>query len=134
MVKDAEKFSEEDKKQKEEVETRNQADSMIYQAEKTIKDFKEKADKSQIDNLQNAVDALKEAVGGNDIDDIKNKTEELTKPLYELTTAMYQQAQAEGQSTQSDGAGAGPEAAPGGEDENVVDADYEVKDDSEQKE
>ncbi|HZK18422.1 MAG TPA: molecular chaperone DnaK, partial [Clostridia bacterium] len=134
MVKDAEKFSEEDKKQKEEVETRNQADSMIYQAEKTIKDFKEKADKSQIDNLQNAVDALKEAVGGNDIDDIKNKTEELTKPLYELTTAMYQQAQAEGQSTQSDGTGGGPEAAPGGEDENVVDADYEVKDDSEQKE
>ncbi len=134
MVKDAERFSEEDKKQKEEVETRNQADSMIYQAEKTIKEFKEKADKTQIDNLQKAVDDLKEAVGGNDIEDIKNKTEELTKPLYELTTAMYQKAQAEGQGSPGEGAGPGGEGTPGGEDENVVDADYEVKDDSGQKE
>lgn len=62
MVKEAERYAAEDKKRKEEVEIRNQADSMIYQAEKTIKDFKDKADPAAVDKLQRATDDLKEAV------------------------------------------------------------------------
>lgn len=123
MVKNAEKYAEEDKKRKEEVEVRNQADSLVYQAEKAVSDFKDKADKQMIEKVEQAVTELKSALDSKDTEQIKQKTEALTKPLYELTTAMYQQEQ--------------PGAAPGGEQpgaggedkEHVVDADYEVKDD-----
>lgn len=124
MVKEAEKYSSEDKKRREEVEVRNQADSMIYQAEKTIKDFKDKADAAAIDKLQKATDDLKEAVKGGSIDNIKAKLEAVTGPLYELTAAMYQNV-GQGQGA-AGGAGAGPS---GGQKDNVVDADFEVKDD-----
>ncbi len=124
MVNDAEKYAEEDKKRKESVEIRNQADSMIYQAEKTIKDLGDKADKTQVDNLQKGIEELRTAMGGNDTDEIKNKLEAVTKPLYELTSAMYQQdPQPEGQ-----GGCAGGSCGGNAEKDNVVDADYEVKD------
>jgi molecular chaperone DnaK len=137
MVKNAEKFAEEDNRRKEEVETRNQADSLVYQAEKTINEFKEKADPAAIEKIQVAVNELKEAISGGVIDNIKAKTEALTAPLYELTAAMYQQQD----TTQSQGA---PGADPGGpdfgnagqgNDDNVVDADFEVEveDDKENK-
>jgi len=128
MVKEAEMYAAEDAKRKEEVEVRNQADSMIYQAEKAIKDFKEKADPAAIEKLQKAVDELKEAVKGNNIDDIKAKLEALTGPLYELTSAMYQQNAAQ-QGNASGGAGTNSGAASGAQDGNVVDADFEVKED-----
>lgn len=96
MVKEAEAHASEDKKRKEEAETRNQADSLVYQAEKTIKDFGDKADKALVDKVQKAVDELKEALKGNNIEEIKAKSEALTGPLYELTTAMYQQQAAQG--------------------------------------
>ncbi|MDD4766518.1 MAG: molecular chaperone DnaK [Desulfotomaculaceae bacterium] len=128
MVKEAEQHAAEDKERKEGVEIRNQADSMVYQAEKTIKDFKDKADASAIEKLQTATDELKEALKGADTGLIKTKLEALTGPLYELTAAMYQQT---GQ--QQPGAGQTGEAEPGtaGQDpeDNVVDADYEVKED-----
>jgi len=131
MVKEAEKYKEEDKKRKEEVEVRNQADSMLYQAEKTIKDFKDKADKGKIDNLQKAVDELKEAMKGDDIQLIKTKTEELTKPLHELTAAMYQQQQEQGvRQGQQAGGGTGTDKD---DKDNVVDADYEVSDEDKDK-
>lgn len=124
MVNDADKFAEEDKKRKESVEIKNQADTMIYQAEKTIKDLGDKADKTQVENINKAIEDLRTALGGNDVDEIKNKLEALTKPLYELTSAMYQQnAQQEAQGGCAGGTCGGNEAK-----DNVVDADYEIKD------
>jgi len=128
MVREAETHAAEDAKRKEEVETRNQADSLVYQAEKTVRDFGDKADKSLVDKVNEAIKELKEALNGTDTEAIKSKSEELTKPLYELTTAMYQQtAQAPGaQETQADqGAGGGAEAP---KDDNVGDAEYKVVD------
>ena len=121
MVKQAEQFAEEDRKRKEEAEVRNQADSIVYQAEKAIRDFGEKADKSFVDRLRKAVDDLRNATQGKDIELIKRKTEELTRPLYEMTAAMYQQP-GQGQQEQAPGSAAN--------NERVVDADYEVKDDN----
>jgi len=126
MVKEAEAHASEDAKRKEEVEVRNQADSLIYQAEKTIKDFGDKADRSLVAKVEEAVKGLKDALNGTDIEAIKSKSEELTKPLYELTTAMYQQT-TQAQGAQDTGAGgAGTEAS---RDDNVVDAEYKVVDD-----
>ncbi|MDR7867270.1 MAG: molecular chaperone DnaK [Sporomusaceae bacterium] len=129
MVKEAESHAAEDKKRREEIETRNSADSLVYQAEKTIKDLGDKADKALVEKVQQAADKLKETLKGTDIEKIKADTEELTKPLYELTSAVYNQAGPQGE--------AGPEAAPGGQeapkDEKVVDADYKVMDDDKKK-
>lgn len=122
MVREAETHAAEDAKRKEEVETRNQADSLIYQAEKTVKDFGDKADKALVEKVNTAVQALKDALAGSDMESIKQKSEELTKPLYELTTAMYQQT-APGQ---GEGGAAGTAEAP--KDDNVVDAEYKVVD------
>ncbi len=126
MVKEAERHATEDSKRKEEVEIRNQADSMVYQAEKTIKDFKDKADPAAVEKLQKAVDELKEAVKGGAVETIKAKLESINGPLYELTAAMYQKTGPE-----QPGAG-GPESgqADGAEPkDDVVDADFEVKED-----
>lgn len=125
MVKDAERFAEEDRKRQEQVEVRNTADSLIYQAEKTIKDFGDKADKTMVENVNKAIEELRTALNGNDIEEIKQKTEALTKPLHELTTAMYQQ-----QAQQQAGGNAGCQGGSCGDqkaDDNVVDAEYEVK-------
>jgi len=129
MVKEAERYAAEDSKRKEEVEIRNQADSMIYQAEKTIKDFKDKADASAIDKLQKATDDLKDAVKSGSIESIKAKLEAITGPLYELTASMYQKTgQAQGAAGGAYGAGQAGGADRGNKD-NVVDADFEVKED-----
>jgi len=127
MVKEAERHASEDSKRKEEVEIRNQADSMVYQAEKTIKDFKDKADPAAVEKLQRATDELKEAVKGGVIETIKAKLEAVTGPLYELTATMYQKTGQE----QQPGTGAPGDGQAGGEapKDNVVDADFEVKDD-----
>ena len=127
MVKEAEANAAEDKKRREEVEVRNNADSLIYQAEKTIKDFEGKADKAMVDKVQAAIGVLKETLKGGDIEKIKADTEALSKPLYEMTSAVYQQAGPQ--------EGAPGQAAPGGAaggakaDEKVVDAEYKVVDD-----
>ena len=121
MVKEAEQHAEEDRRRKEEVELRNQADSMIYQAEKTIKDLGDKADRDKVEQVNKAVGELREALQGRDLEAIKAKIEVLTRPLYELTSLLYQQ-----QGQQAQAGGGGKEA---GKDEKVVDADYEVRDD-----
>jgi len=123
MVKEAEANAAEDKKRKEEVETRNNADSLVYQAEKTIKDIGDKADKALVEKVQQAADKLKETLKGTDIEQIKADTEELTKPLYELTSAVYNQTEAAQGVPGEQTAGAGPEG------EKVVDAEYKVVDD-----
>jgi len=127
MMKDAEAHAAEDEKRKEEVEVRNQADSLVYQAEKTVKDFGEKADKALVEKVQKAVEDLKEALKGTDIEAIKAKSEAVTAPLYELTTAMYQQQGAAGAQGAPD-AGAAEAGAGQPKDDNVVDAEYKVVD------
>lgn len=132
MVKEAQAHEAEDKKQKETVEVRNRADSVVYQAEKAIKDLGDKVDKAKADEVQAAADKVKEALKGTDTDAIKKATEELEKPLYEMSAAAYQQA---GGPEAAAGAGAAPgagaaDAGAKSEDDNVVDAEYtEVKDD-----
>ena len=109
MVKEAESHAAEDKKQREAVDARNTGDSLVYQAEKAIKDLGENADQALVSKTQAAIDKLKEALKGSDIEAIKTATEEARQPLYELSAAAYQQAQ---------------------QDDNVVDAEFtEVKDD-----
>ncbi|SEO32983.1 molecular chaperone DnaK [Propionispora vibrioides] len=125
MVNEAEAHAAEDKKRKEEVEVRNNADSLVYQAEKTIKDMGDKADKALVEKVQKAADKLKETLKGTDIEQIKADTEELTKPLYEMTSAAYSQADAAEAGTQAPGAGA---AGGAGQDEKIVDAEYKVVD------
>lgn len=133
MVKEAEAHAAEDKAQKEAVDARNTGDSLVYQAEKAIKDLGENADKALVSKVQAGIDKLKEALKGSDIEAIKSATEEVRQPLYELSAAAYQQAQqAAGAAGAAPGAeenaGAGAQGA--SQDDNVVDAEFtEVKDD-----
>jgi molecular chaperone DnaK len=138
MVKDAQVHAEEDRKRKEEIEVRNQADSLVYQTEKTLKDLGDKADAAKVEGINKAVEELKTALQGIDSEAIKAKSEAVTKVLYELTRAMYQQAGDQG------AGGCGPDCGPDGcgpdgcadgsvngagkNDPNVVDADFKVVD------
>ncbi|SHI47879.1 molecular chaperone DnaK [Anaerovibrio lipolyticus DSM 3074] len=127
MVKEAEAHAAEDKKQKENIEIRNNADSMVYQTEKVIKEMGDKADATQIEKVKAGVEKVKEALKGTDNEAIKKATEELQQPLYEISAAAYQAAQ-QAQQAQGGQSGAGAQQAP--KDDNVVDADFtEVKED-----
>ncbi|HHV71173.1 MAG TPA: molecular chaperone DnaK [Clostridia bacterium] len=123
MVRDAERYAAEDKKKKEEVEIRNKADSLIYSAEKAIKDFGDKAKPEQIQAIKDKIEPLKKALEGNNIEEIKQKTEDLTKVVYELTSTMYAQQQANPDSNSQTG------QQKSSQDDNVVDAEYKVVDD-----
>ncbi|MEW5762112.1 MAG: molecular chaperone DnaK [Bacillota bacterium] len=123
MVNEAQKHAEEDKKRRELAEAKNNADSLLYQAEKTLKEFRDRAESNIVERLEKAMQELRDALQGEDAAKIREKTDELTKPLYELTTAMYQQAQAQQQAQGQAQAGTNP----GGGDGKTVDADYEVK-------
>ena len=131
MVKEAEAHATEDKKQKESIDVKNQADSFVYQAEKTIKDLGDKADKAQIEKVKAGVEKVKEALKSNDTETIKKAMEEAQKPLYDMSAAAYQQAQA----AQGAQGAAGAQGEAGQQeakkaDDDVVDAEYtEVKDD-----
>src|SRR5210317_240424 len=126
LVKDAELHAEEDKKKKDLVDARNTADSLIYQAEKSIKDLGDKLDAETKTNIENAIGPLKTAMEGEDAEEIKRLTEEMTQASHKLAEAMYQQA-SKADDQQQDGAGeAGQEqAGPSAPDEDVVDADFE---------
>ena len=132
MVNEGKAHEAEDKKQKEAIDAKNNADNLVYQAEKTIKELGDKADAGKVSEVKAACEKVKEAIKSNDTEAIKKATEELQKPLYELSAAAYQQAQAAGA---QQGAQAGAENAQGAQqqkkdDDDVVDADYtEVKDD-----
>ncbi|AXB82687.1 molecular chaperone DnaK [Megasphaera hexanoica] len=132
MVKEAAAHEAEDKKRKEAIEAKNNADSLIYQAEKTIKDLGDKADASKVSEIKSKIADLKEAIKTDDVDKIKAASEALTKPLYDLTSDMYKQADAQQQAAQQQagaqqGAGAQQQESQNGE--KVVDADYKVVDD-----
>ena len=105
-VKEAEQFAEADKKLREETEVKNNADQMIFQTEKTMNELGDKITEQEKADIQPKIDALKEALKNNNIEEIKAKQEELQKAFYEISAKLYQAAQAE-QAAQG-GAQAGP--------------------------
>ncbi len=146
-VKEAEQYAEEDKKRKEEVEVKNQAETLIYETEKNMKELEQALSEDEKNDINAAKDALSKALEAGNIEDIKSKTEALTEKFHTISAKMYQQAQAQGAGPDMSGMGgaagmggmngAGPDmGAAGGStsgDDNVVDADFEVVDDDENK-
>ncbi len=132
MQKDAEAHAEEDKKRKEAVTARNNAEALVYQAEKTVKEIGDKGDPEKVKEVNAAIEKLKETLKGSDADKIKADADALTKPLHELTEKLYQQAQ---QAQQAAGAAQGAQGAQQGPQQgaahkgDTVDADYKVVDD-----
>ncbi|WP_317304516.1 molecular chaperone DnaK [Allisonella histaminiformans] len=129
MQDDAKAHEEEDKKRKEAIMAKNNAEALIYQAEKTIKDLGDKADPAKVKEVNDAVAKLKETMKSDDIEKIKADADALTKPLHELTEKLYQQAQQSQQAqAQQQGQAQSQQNAKNGKDD-VVDADYKVVDD-----
>ena len=95
-VKEAEQFAAEDAKRKDEVDTRNQADQMVYQSEKALSEMKDKLDASEVSELEGEINKVKEALKGTDIQAIKTATEGLTQAFYKVSEKMYQQTGAQG--------------------------------------
>ena len=127
MVKEAEKHAAEDEKRKKLVEARNNADSLIYSTEKSVKELGDKVDGAKKEEIDSSIKKLREAMQGEDLEQMEKASEELTKHLHELSTKLYEQVKQE----QGE---APPEAgAPDQEGDNVVDADYEVVDDENKK-
>ena len=135
MIKNAEKFAEEDKKKKELIETKNQADSMVYQSEKMLKDLKDKISKEDEEKVKDEIEKVKKALETDDVEKIKQANDSLTKVFYDISSKLYQSA--EGAQGADPGTEAGPEtgntATEDNKDEKVVDADYKVVDDDEDK-
>jgi len=120
MVKDAEMHADEDKKKKELVDTKNSAEALVDQTEKTLKEHGDKVDEETRKNIETAVEALKQAKDSTNVDEIKQKIETLSQASHKLAEVMYQQAAQEGQSGQGADAGAAAQ-----DDDDVVDADFE---------
>ncbi len=114
MVHDAEQFAEEDERKLKEIEIRNTADSMVYQADKTLKDFADKIEETDRQQIEQAKTELEEALQGSDTDLIETKTQALTEAIYTVSAKMYEAANPQdGQDVQDD----------------VVDADYNIPED-----
>ncbi len=127
MQQDAESHAEEDKARKEQVETRNQADSMVYATEKSLKELGDKVDDETKTNVEKEIESLKKIMEGDDIEAIKKGIESLTQASHKLAEMMYSQASSE-QAAADAAAGGGDAGAEGSEkkdDDDVVDADYE---------
>ena len=126
-VKEAEQYAAEDAKIKEKVEIRNQADQMVYQAEKTLSEVGDKVPESEKAPIQAGIDKLKEKLKGEDSDAIKAATEELTQQFYKMSEKLYQQ-----QAPQGDGAAQQPGADASAQGGQYYDADYKVVDEDDQ--
>ncbi len=129
MVQDAEQNAEADKKRKEEVDTRNEADQLVFQTEKTMKELEESGavDQAELDKASTAKEELESALEGDDIDEIKAKTDSLSEIIQDLTVKLYEQA---AQAQQAQGAADGNAAdADSSTDDNVVDGEFEEADD-----
>lgn len=126
-IKEAEQYAEEDKKKKEEVEVKNQAEGMLFETEKQMNELGDKVTADEKSKIDAAREDLKKAVEANDVEDTKAKIEALTQAFYPISSRIYQEAQA-----QAGAAGAGEQAQDGaqsaGPNGNTVDADYEVVD------
>jgi len=130
LIKDAELHAEDDKKKRELVDARNHADALIYSTEKSIKDLGNKVDAATKGKVEAAIEPLKKAMEGNDTEEIKRLSEELTQASHKLAEAMYQKASKADAEEQAAGAAGHEQAGPSAPDEDVVDADFEeVKDD-----
>ena len=123
-VKDAERFAEEDKKKREEIDIRNGADQMVFQTEKALGELGDKVDAGEKADVEAKLNALKEALKGTDIEAIKAKQEELQKAFYAISEKVYKQAaEAQQAAGQQPGAGAAGNGGSTGDD-GVVDADF----------
>lgn len=121
-VKDAEKYADEDKKRREEVEAKNQADSLVYQTDKLLKDMEGKISDSEKNDITEKQAAVKKALEGGNIEEIKGKTAELEGALHTVTQKMYEQA---AQAQQASGQGADQGQSQGQPNaDGVVDADF----------
>lgn len=132
MVKNADAYAAEDKKRREAVEAKNRADSLIYTAEKTLREAGDKADAGIKKKVEDGVSSLKSAAESGDMNRIKSTSDTLTQSLYELTSSIYAKT-----GTPPEGGAPGGEAPRGGDgpakekgDENIVDAEYKVQDES----
>jgi molecular chaperone DnaK len=134
LVKDAEAHTEEDKKKRELVELKNQADTLIYSTEKNLSEHGDKIDEGEKTNITTAIEALKKSLEETDIEAVKTAMQNLTTASHKLAEEMYKKASAD--AAQSEGPGPGGEAGPtasgseeaSGGDEKVVDAEFEEVD------
>ena len=136
MVKDAEKFAAEDAKRKEVVEAVNQADTLVYSTEKSLKEFGDKVTPAERGNIEAAANDLRNAVKDKNLDRIKKGVESLTQASHKLAEEIYRQATAKQQQGQPGGggqAGPGPTPQQPGKDEDIVDAEVVDDDDKGQK-
>jgi len=129
-IKDAEKFAEEDRQRKEKVEVTNQADTLIYTTEKTLKELGDKVTADQKQKVEKAIEVTRDALKSEDIGRIKSAIEDLTKEMHAISTILYQQ-QAQQQQPGQQGEPSGPQEPQqeGNKDEKVTDAEYKVVDD-----
>lgn len=115
-IEEAKKFEEEDKKNKENIEIKNNADQLIYQTEKSLKDLEDKIDAADKKDVEEKLEALKKAAETDDYSDIKSKTDALTEAFYKISQKAYEQAAQSQQGNPNEGG------------DDVVDGDYEVVD------
>ena len=126
-VKDAEEFAAQDKEAKEAVDTKNMADSAVYQAEKMVKDLGDKLEAADKSEIEAAIQKVKDAITANNTDDMKRTTEELQQAFYKVSEKIYKQ------NPGAAGTDPGQQGGPQGRDDTVVDADYTVVDDDDSK-
>ena len=128
-VKDAEAHAEEDKKRKDEIEVKNNAESLVYNSEKTLNELGDKVSGEEKAKIENEIEATKKALESNDTEAIKEATEKLTKVFYEMSEQLYKNANPNAGAEGAEGVdpNAGNEANDNG---NVYDADYKVEDDN----
>jgi molecular chaperone DnaK len=133
MVKDAESHSDEDKKRREEIEVRNQADNLVYTTEKLLKENKDKLGADDVTAVENALQETKTAIEGGDAEQIRQKMEALNNASHKVAEAMYKQASTEEQpgadaSAGAEGASQESETGAAGSEDNIVDAEFEETD------
>lgn len=126
-VREAEQFADEDKKRKELIEAKNSAESLIYQTEKSLKDLGDKISDDEKSSITSKVDALKNALNSDDPKEIKSKSEDLTNDFYKISQKLYENVNPNQAGTNASGEGETKA------DDDVVDADYEVVDEDEDK-
>jgi molecular chaperone DnaK len=127
MVKDAEAHATEDKKRRALVEAKNQADALVHSTEKALSEHGDKVSQDERTSIENAISAVKEAVKGDDPDDIQSKTQTLAQASMKVGEAMYKAQQAGAEGGQPGGEGTAPK------DENVVDAEFTEVDENKKK-